>query len=667
MDKKIKFFLQSFALILFLSVSCISCKDNPDNGEGGGSGTGGNDNTELKVTLPGSLDIIKGQPVTLTQESGVSTGDNVYLELNGQFIICPVTAADATSFTFKVPDGLKSGTYKFYIKRGAKRDLIGTVIINIVEKQIDIESGTTIYGTVTTADGSPVENVVVSDGEITTKTNAEGVYQLKSEKNQRIVFYSVPSGYEPETNGVFPKIYANLILAKDVPENHSFIVKKVDNQDNFKILFLGDMHLAQRTGDIGQFKKFTADVTSYKNSHSGEKIYGITLGDMTWDSYWKNNYQLPQYVTTFNENLKNIAVYQTIGNHDHDPKSIASNFDATGPFTTNIAPAWYSFNIGKIHFIVIDNIDCSGYDGIKDRPYTQNVYGAQKSWIAEDLKHVDMSTPVYVMSHGSMFSYASSGINIYNIRSGSDEIIKLFTGRELHFVNAHLHQQHTVLPKDTPAKNYSFPVYEHNIPAVCADWWYSGYYSPGNHVCTDGTPAGYAIFDFKGTEVKWSYKGTQRSEADQFRVYDMNNVDFTYALSEFKNLKNTTVINEFKKRYVTPYADGKFKDQVLINVWNWNSDCKIEVKTKSGQSLTPVAYRAYDPLSILAMTIPYWDRDNLSSVPGTGTAQRYHFFTVKCPDADTDIVVTTTDKFGNVCTQEIQRPYAFNLEQYKVK
>lgn len=666
MDKNLKFFLQSFALVLFLSVATISCgksdsdSDNPSPNPG--------NNTELKVTLPGSLDIIKGQPVTLTQEGGgVSEGHSVYLELNGQFIICPVTAADDKSFTFSVPDGLQSGTYKFYIKRGTERKLIGTVIINIVEKKIDIQPGTTIYGTVSTSDGTPVAGVVVSDGEITTTTDDKGVYQLQSDKNQRVVFYSVPSGYEPTTKGVFPEIYHTLVLSKDLPENHSFTVKKVDNQDNFKVLYFGDMHLAQRTGDIGQFKKFTADVTSYKNSHSSEKIYAITLGDMTWDAYWKNGYQLPQYVNTINENIKNLTVYHTIGNHDHDPKSIASNFDATSPFMMNVAPAWYSFNIGKIHFIVLDNIDCSGYDGVKDRPYTEVLYGAQKNWLVEDLKHVDPSTPVYVMTHGSFFSYNTSNFNQYNLRTQYVTAIPMFSNYEVHFVNAHLHQQHTVLPTDVPAKNYSFPIYEHNIPAVCADWWYSGSYSPGNHVCTDGTPAGYAIFDFKGKEVKWAYKGTGRSEKDQFRVYDMNNVDFTYALSQFKNLTNTSVINTFKSRYVTPYADGKMKNKVLINVWNWNSDCKIEVKTKDGATLATTPYRAYDPLSILAMTIPYWDRDALTSVPGTGTSQRFHFFTVQCPDADTDIVVTTTDKFGNVCTEEIQRPYAFSLEQYKVK
>lgn len=664
MNKKLLRILQSMLLIVFLSANLTGCgeKDDPKPGSN-------TNDAPVEVTLPGSLDIIKGEPYTLQQKGGgVTTNESVYLEANGQMIICQITEATETSFAFLVPSGLTAGSYKFYIKKGNNKKFIGNVVINFVNKTIKIDSGTTIYGVIETADGQPVPGVVVSDGEICTTTDAEGIYQLKSDKSQNVVFYTVPSGYEPETNGVFPKIYSQLSLSKNLPENHSFTLKKADGQDNFRILFFGDMHLANRYGDLGAFRTFSDDVNSYLASNGSAKTYGITLGDMTWDVYWKNGYALSSYTNTINGAIKNLSIYHTIGNHDHDPNSIASNFAATNPFVGNVAPAWYSFNIGKIHFIVMDNIDCSPYDGVKDRPYTQGMYGIQHDWLQKDLSYVDMSTPVYIMTHGSIYTYNTSTPDAYKIREyGYEKTLQILAGREVHFVNAHLHQQHTVLPKDVPANSYSHPVYEHNIPAVCADWWYSEFYTPGVHVCTDGTPAGYAIFDFTGKDVKWSYKGTRRSEQEQFRVYDMNNVDFTYALSEFKNLKNSSVIAEFTKRYVTPYADGKFKNKVMINVWNWNSDCKIEVKTKDGQLLNPVRYRAYDPLSILAMTIPYWDRSALTSTPGTGTSQRFHFFTVQCPDADTDIVVTTTDKFGNTCTQEIARPYEFSANQYKVK
>ena len=72
-------------------------------------------------------------------------------------------------------------------------------------------------------------------------------------------------------------MYQKTVLSKGIPENISFKLKKTVGQDNFKILYMGDKHLANRSQDILQYKKFLADVTAYKGSHSSEKIYAITL------------------------------------------------------------------------------------------------------------------------------------------------------------------------------------------------------------------------------------------------------------------------------------------------------------------------------------------------------------------------------------------------------
>lgn len=656
-------YVESILLIAFMAATGYGCKEDApsDNGEDAGLYTG-----DLKITLPAFIDVVIGQPCTLQQEKGVTAGNIVLLVKDGNTLECKVTAADADSFTFNLPDSFEAGEYKFYLKRGTIKTFVGTVQFNIVDEAIPLKPGATVYGKIKDSDGNPVAGVVVSDGIITSTTDGNGLYYLESDKSQRVVFYSVPSGYEPETSGVFPTIYQKLVLDKSTPECHSFSIKKITgNQDNFKVLFFGDIHLSNRHYDLEQFKNFTKDVKNYRNSHPAEHIYAVTLGDMSHDKYWEEfNYALPQYVNTVNNELDGLTIYHTIGNHDHDMKSIADNLAAVSPFSENVAPAWYSFNIGRIHFVVMDNTDCSAYDG-KSANYTQGLYGVQNRWLENDLKHVAPEIPVYILTHIPFFS-DSNLPDSYSLRNyGYDKTLKLLAGRELHFVNAHLHQQYTMLPKDTPAKNYSHPVYQHNIAAVCADWWYTGLYNRDCLVCQDGTPAGYSIFDFSGTDASWLYKGTQRDENEQFHVYDMNNVDFSYALKEFKNLTNKNVIAEFTDRYVTPYSGDKFKNMVLINVWGWNSECKLEVKTKSGQILATGRYNACDPFSILAL-IPHWDASARTSIPPSYTKNsRYHFFLASCPDATSDIIVTFTDRSGRVFSKEIQRPYAFNLNQYK--
>ena len=77
-------------------------------------------------------------------------------------------------------------------------------------------------------------------------------------------------------------------------EQKDFKLTKVDGQDRYKLFLLGDMHLANRTNDAAQFTQFTTDLNAYMAQHSGQKMYALTLGDMTWDLYWyKNNYALP--------------------------------------------------------------------------------------------------------------------------------------------------------------------------------------------------------------------------------------------------------------------------------------------------------------------------------------------------------------------------------------
>ena len=95
--------------------------------------------------------------------------------------------------------------------------------------------GQNITGRITTSDGLPLADVPVSDGVAITLTNKNGEYSLHSDKKYGYVFYTLPSGYEPETesNGWQPKIYALLNSGNPVfKENHDFRVKPVKN-DHF--------------------------------------------------------------------------------------------------------------------------------------------------------------------------------------------------------------------------------------------------------------------------------------------------------------------------------------------------------------------------------------------------------------------------------------------------
>jgi hypothetical protein len=113
---------------------------------------------------------------------------------------------------------------------------------------------------------------------------------------------------------------------------------------------------------------FCSDVNEYVGAHACETLYGITLGDMTWDYYWySNSYHFSQYLADVNA-IKGLTIYQTIGNHDHDMNRLAISKPSC-LYVSLLAPDYYSFNIGKVHYIVLDNNLCTntgtGRDGRK--------------------------------------------------------------------------------------------------------------------------------------------------------------------------------------------------------------------------------------------------------------------------------------------------------------
>ncbi len=609
---------------------------------------------QISLTLPATVDVVKGQDCVLPQGKGpVKMGDVIYLERSGLYTLCQVTNASESTFSFKLPSDFQEGNYVLYVKRGESRVKIGTITITLISAPIVVAPGTTVYGVVESAEG-PVANVVVSDGVICTKTDANGIYQLKSEKMMGYVFISVPSGYDPEVAGAFPVNFKQVQKVNDLPQNVSFKLTKC-NQDNYKVLFMGDMHLANRSAnnDLGQFNGVASDINSYVNAHKNEKIYGITLGDMTWDLYWyTQKYSHPEYKKTINEKIKDLPIYHTIGNHDNDMRQIG-NFNAKISFGTNIAPAWYSFNLGGVHYVMLDNIDCSAYTGNEERNQTEGViYSPQLTWLAQDLSYVSKDTPVIVCMHAPVFS--TDGPNKFSLamRDGN-QLIAALDGYKVHFVTGHTHRSFYIMPSD--AVTGGKDIAESNVSALCSDWWWSGKLTPGYLQATDGTPSGYSIWSVSGKNMSWQYKCCGKDENFQFRAYDLNQVKFSMA--DVPLLTNASMKTKFGQ-IIADYT-GAQKNEVLINVWGWNSKWSVTVQTTDGKVLSPTVVSAYDPIQIAANAIPRMNDANCTSEPIGTPQRRHHFVKVTAPDADSDLIITFTDNFGRKYSETMERPKAF--------
>ena len=593
------------------------------------------------------------------------TTDTFILESDaGISYVCPIVNTSSDSFTVRLADGCETGYYKVFVKRDARKKSFGRIYINIVE-DIDFkpDAGTTVYGIVSSA-GVGVENVVVSDGAEVTVTNEKGIYQLKSAKKWGYVFISVPSGYEVPSVGVLPQFHRALKNSADVVERADFKLEKVDGQDSYKIFMLGDMHLANRTGDLGQFAQFTSDLTDYMTRHKGEKMYALTLGDMTWDLYWySNSYYFPQYLNTVNSQIKNLQIFHTMGNHDNDFQT-RSDYDAAVKYVDQICPTYYSFNIGKVHYVVMDDIDCSSYDGSTSRNYVKSLSAEQLDWLAKDLSHVAKTTPVVVAMHAQVFYPTTSGFKIDHDQVNTLRLFDILDGYTVRFVTGHTHKLFNVTPDAPIVDGHNFR--EYNSGSVCASWWWSGNLTPGIHIGTDGTPGGYGIWDVTGTDFQCLYKSTGWPEEYQFRSYDLNNVHFSMADVPLMPSDISASVKNAYMQYVNAYPQNN-DNEVLINIWNWNSDWTLSVVDENRKTLPYTEVWAYDPLHIAALSVKRFNNAGLKLTPSFITDKFTHFFKVKADDADTDLVITVKDEFGNEWTENMQRPKAFSTDAYRRK
>lgn len=145
------------------------------------------------------------------------------------------------------------------------------------------------------------------------------------------------------------------------------------------------------------------------------------------------------------------------------------------------------------------------------------------------------------------------------------------------------------------------------------------------------------------------------------RSYDLNEISFSS--SDVEGL-NSTMAAIFAAK-IADYT-GQKKNEVLLNVWNYNTRWTITVTTADGKALDVRHVSAYDPLHIAANVLKRW-KGSPTSEPIGSTTKDHHFFKVTAPDADTDLIITVKDEFGRTYTENMQRPKAFGTDAYKIE
>ncbi len=535
------------------------------------------------------------------------------------------------------------------------------------------KKGATLYGTVE-CDGKPLAGVPVSDGYQIVLTNKKGQYNIVSEKRNGSVFITVPRGYEAMTEGtdVVPQFWAELTAAPTEPERHDFNLQAVDN-DRHIIAALADIHIANHHNDLSNFRdifvpQLKAEIEQYKKQ--GIPVYTFILGDSTHEIYWYDYlYDIGDFRRTLADIKYPTPVFNTMGNHDNDgatPYGKDTDFAATAKYRKAFGPRYYSVNIGKVHYIMLDNIHYINKPGGKkakgivgSRNYTHDISPEQMEWLKKDLELVtDKSTPIVIGVHAPIFRYKNGTSGAINIHLTPEQNAKEFTEllkpfSQVHILSGHTHRNRETHCNEDKAQPELANIIDHNIVAVSGSLWYSSGFG-GPMLGSLGEPAGCKIFTIDNTDIKWYFKPTQFPASEQFRCFDMNQVRKYFK----ENGEVRVFLDHFPKR--TDYAQWEEDNSVMVHIWDYAPGWKITI-TENGKELKVTRRKAENPQMIVGLDIPntLWlikfDKKNNKRKPHP------HMFHAVASAPDTPLEVTVTDSFGNKYHQTMERPKPFSV------
>ncbi len=459
--------------------------------------------------------------------------------------------------------------------------------------QFDLASDTYIHinGTVTEA-RNPIANVVVSDGETVVTTDSKGRYEFIT-KN-RFVFISVPSGYKiPVSKKGTAQFYKEIDRQKK-NSFYPFELEKSAGDNEHSFIVFAD----PQTLDQDDMKKFhTETIPDLQKTLMDEKLqnaFGVSVGDIMYDRLEL----YPQYENAVEKT--GIPFFQVFGNHDAEVKT-KTDEQSEKTFTDYFGPTYYSFNRGKVHYVVLDDIFWFG-------TYMGYLNQRQLDWLRKDLSFVEKGARVVVFMHIPPFT---TQYLRYENEKPSDktrvvnkellyEILKPFNSL---IICGHTHESEYIKDGEQDI---------HVCGAVCGAWW-------TGPVCHDGTPKGYSIYKVNGDNISWQYKSTGLPSDHQFEIYP-------------------------------PRSEFNETDELIVNIWafddGWKAQWFEDGTLKGGLEKRT---SSFDP-----QTVKLYKGDTL---PAKHTwvepLKNNHMFFAKPGAAAKTITVTVTNKWGRVYSKSI--------------
>ena len=227
-----------------------------------------------------------------------------------------------------------------------------------------------------------------------------------------------------------------------------------------------------------------------------------------------------------------MPMFSVIGNHDFDQRNLFETKLGTPYFESYLAPQNYSFNIGKMHFVVVNDIL---YNRATDKhKYKAGLEGYTLKWLENDLKHVSKETTIVICSHAPLMKDAAGKYGEKNVNYKKYSAL-LAQYKNVYAWAGHTHQNYSYDYATAPEKYSALKNVKSIVAARC-----SGQILLNRELNTCGTPNGYMVAEVNGDEMTWYYKAVGHDRNYQIRHYSPVSTNSEYVKANIWNYSPDT-------------------------------------------------------------------------------------------------------------------------------
>lgn len=459
-----------------------------------------------------------------------------------------------------------------------------------------------------------IAGVQVSNGREVVLTAGDGSYELPAYGDMNL-FITKPAGYAtPVSREMVPQFayvhkeagspplrFGGIKTTGRLPQAINFpLIKDNSARHTFDCLIFGDAQPYTNT-EIGYVRATAGTMLAARDNSNTECL--IFAGDVMGDD-----------LSLYPRFKRIIAAGKTPqyfvgGNHDldFDAETDQHSFDT---FRREWGPEYYSFDIGNVHFVGLDNVryPCNGVDQhpfcATDQKHTYNgvISERQIEWLRNDLAHVPEDKLIVLTAHIPFVTFTDNTAAKHQT-DNLNELYEILGDRPALGLSGHTHTTENIEPGEHFegwARNTGTtgPVKFHQIVAgaLSGSWWAGDLNDQGVPHGTQrlGAPRGYYQIDFNRSSYTDTFKTFHTNANTQlhasfntprFRDWARKLIAYADLYDQPSEIAPPVTLNDLGDMYIVTKDDLAKGTWVAVNVWNGSKSSTVSAAINGGPAL----------------------------------------------------------------------------------